>query len=476
MKYRTNRKSFAVLSVMLAVMTAVTVLSGIARGRTYAAEAASFETNLGDWIAVDGSQWSVTENGFTSDMKSGIEDQPLKYLAKSGQKVDGSGSFKYEVEFVIDGYGAGLSLYTGSRTNFYAVEVNTEGHVYFPTMSSGGWSTFAPYGTQLSAEEKEAFNGKHSMVFEYDAGTRTAKVTVDEVVRAENVTIPGKVMGGSLGVYFEGCNSCYFTKAVYTEIGGGQDPVDFKDYIESNLEFECVYGEAEYTAKGLGGSAGGANPKCLLRSNQVIDGTKSFKYEVTFSYDGYGAGMGFGVVDEQNYRAVEINVEKHVYFPLMTEGNWSTFYANAPDLTDEEAAVKEHTITFVYDAADWFAEVYVDGVIRQEIYDLDPDVIAGNLGLFFEGATTFYTKAVYTELETATRAPEEATDVPEATAAPTQAPTAAPTQAPTEAPAKATDEPAPGNETGKIILIIAVAAVLAVAVVVAAVLISKKKK
>ena len=459
MKYKSSRKRFAVISVLLAVISALTLMSGLCVGRAYAVEQEAFETNLSDWIAVDGSRWDVTENGFTSDMISGIEDEPLKYLAKSGQKVDGTRSFKYEVEFVIDGYGAGLSLYTGSRTNFYAVEVNKEGHVYFPTMSSGGWSTFAPYGTQLSAEEIDAFNGKHNMVFEYDAVSRSAKVTVDGVVRSEGVTVPGKAMGGYLGVYFEGCNSCCFTKAVYTELEGGQDPVDLKDNVESNLEFECVYGEAEYTAKGLGGTAGGANPKCLIRSNQVIDGTKSFKYEVAYSCEGYGAGMGFGVIDEQNYRAVEINKEKHIYFPLMAEGNWSTFYANAPDLTDEEASVKEHTITFIYDATDWFAEVYVDGVIRQEIYDLDPDVIAGNLGLFFEGATAFFTKAVYTELEMATKAPEQATEVSDPTAAPTKALAATPTQEPTEAPVKVTEEPGQGSDTGKIILIIGIAAV-----------------
>ena len=157
-----------------------------------------FETNLSDWLAVDGSIWSVTEQGFTSDMKSGIEDEPLKFLVKSGQKLDVARSFRYEVEFVIDGYGAGLSLYTGSRTNFYAVEVNVEGSVYFPSMSSTGWKVFADYGTPLSAEEKAAFNGKHSMILEYDAGRKLAKVTVDGVVRSEDVSIPGSAFGGSI--------------------------------------------------------------------------------------------------------------------------------------------------------------------------------------------------------------------------------------------------------------------------------------
>ena len=482
MKKIVNKNSCALLAVLLAIAAALTVTTGMRSVNRAAAEASSpFETNLSDWVAVYGSQWSVTDSGFTSDMKSGIEDEPLKYLARSSQKVDGSKSFKYEVEFVIDGYGAGLSISTGSRTNFYAVEINQEGHVYFPTVGSNGWSTYAPYGTQLSADEVAAFNGKHNVLLEYDAGSRSATVTVDGTVRSENVNIPSKALGGSLGVYFEGCNSCVFTKAVYTELEGGSDPVDLKQFFDSNMEFECVFGEMDYSAKGLGGSAGGENPKCLARSNVVVDGTKSFKYEVAFSYDGYGAGMGFGVVDEQNYRAVEINMERHIYFPLMVEGNWQTFYANAPDMTEEEAAVKEHVITFVYDASDWFAEVYVDGVIRQEIYDLDPDVISGNLGLFFEGATTYYSKAVYTELETATKAPEQATEVTEPTAAaPTPAPTAEPaTQAPVEEPTKAPDDKQStktGSDTGKILLIAGAAAVAAVAVVVTAVLVKRKKK
>jgi len=477
-----NKKNCAILMVLLMIVAAITITGGTRSMRCAASEVStSFETNLSDWIAVDGSQWSITDSGFTSDMKSGIEDEPLKYLARSSQKIDGTKSFKYEVEFVIDGYGAGLSIFTGSRTNFYAVEINQEGHVYFPTVGSNGWSTYAPYGTQLSADEVAAFNGKHNVLFEYDSGSRSATVTVDGLVRSENVNIPSKALGGSLGVYFEGCNSCVFTKAVYTELEAGSDPVDLKQYFNSNMEFECVFGEMDYSAKGLGGSAGGENPKCLAKSNVIVDGTKSFKYEVAFSYDGYGAGMGFGVVDEQNYRAVEINVERHIYFPLMIEGNWQTFYPNAPDMTEEEAAVKEHEITFIYDAAEWYAEVYVDGVIRQEIYDLDPDVISGNLGLFFEGATTYFTKAVYTELETATKVPEQPTEVTEPTAiAPTLAPTTEPaTQAPVDEPTKVPDNKQSdrsGSDTGKILLIVGIAAVAAVAVVITAVMVKRKKK
>ncbi|MBO5076743.1 MAG: PT domain-containing protein [Clostridia bacterium] len=478
MRCISSRKPYAAVAVLLVIMSVFSLTTCMRGSVCSAAEATgAFETNLNDWISVDGSQWSVTENGLTSDMKSGIEDEPLKYLARTSQKIDGSKSFKYEVEFVIDGYGAGLSILTGSRTNFYAVEINKEGHVYFPTVGSNGWSTYAGYGSELSADEVANFTGKHNILFEYDAGSRSATVTVDGQVRSENVNIPGKALGGSLGVYFEGCDSCYFTKAIYTELGEGSDPVDFKDNIESNMEFECVFGEAEYTAKGLGGAAGGANPKCLLKSNTVIDGNKSFKYEVAFTYEGYGAGLGFNVVNEQNYRAVEINMERHIYFPLMVEGNWSTFYANAPDMTEEEAAAKEHTITFIYDASDWFAEVYVDGVIRQEIYDLDPEVIAGNLGLFFEGATTYYTKAVYTELETATKEPVEATEAIEPTPAPTQAPTdVPPTQAPTAAPTQEPDKKSGNSDTGKILLIIGIAAAAAIAVVIVALLAKKKKK
>ena len=486
MKKSLKAKICAVWAVLLAFAVAFTMIADMRGAAVSASEqSASFETNLSDWVAVDGSQWSLTESGFTSDMKSGIEDEPLKYLARSSQKIDGSKSFRYEVEFVIDGYGAGLSILTGSRTNFYAVEINKEGHVYFPTVGSGGWSTYAPYGTPLSSDEVAAFTGPHNIVFEFDAGSKTATVTVDGEVRCENVIIPSKALGGSLGVYFEGCNSCYFTKAVYTELEGGTDPVDVKANIESNLEFECVYGEADYTVKGYGGSAGGSNPKCLIKSDKTIDGSNSFKYEVTFSYDGYGAGMGFGVVSEQDYRAVEINIERHIYFPMMVDGNWQTFYENAPDLTEEEAASKEHTITFIYDATDWFAEVYVDGVIRQEIYDLDPEVISGSLGLFFEGATVYFTKAVYTEMETKTAAPEQPTeaaaptDAVQTNAQQTNEPSNAPSAEPVATPDKASsDDQSEKNsgETGKILLIIGGAALAAIAVVVVAVFVKKKKK
>ena len=344
---------------------------------------------------------------------------------------------------------------------------------------------FADYAAPLSSEEKEAFSGRHNMVLEYDSSTKTASVTVDGIVRSDSTAIPGKALGGNLGLYFEGCNSCYFTKAVYTETGESSGDVDLKDYFETNMEFEAVTENGfDYSAKGFGGTNGGEKPQCLAKSNIVIDGTKSFKYEVTFSYSGYGAGMGFNVVDADNYAAVEINTESHVYFPLKIDGNWQTFYPNAPDLTEEDQARTEHNIVFTFDAFDWYAEVYVDGQLYQEIYDLDPEVISGNLGLFFEGATTYYTKAIYTELETRTQAPEQPTEE----AAPTEVPatdapvTATPDSEPAATEPAATENGSKDNkkenngDLGKILLIAGAGVLAAAAVIITAVLVNRRKK
>ena len=65
------------------------------------------------------------------------------------------------------------------------------------------------------------------------------------------------------------------------------------------------------------------NYKHLAVSSQKVDGTKSFTYEVTFKYTGYGAGLALNVTDRDNFWAVEANQNFEFYFPTVQNGSWN---------------------------------------------------------------------------------------------------------------------------------------------------------
>ena len=275
---------------------------------------------------------------------------------------------------------------------------------------------------------------------------------------------------GHLGLYYEDGEVTYL-KAKYTEkTNSGSSDTTNKTFDTNMGEWAGADGAAwAETTKGY--FCTNSSGKHVAKSSIVIDGTQSFEYELVFSYNGHGAGIAFNVQDQANFAAVEISREARVYFPLLIEGEYSLFYNDGTTQTAEQLNAAVHTLKFVYYAIDESAEVYLDGELMQEVWFDDVSVICGNLGVFFEDATVYITKATYTEIEDPTPVP--ATPTPEATTVPvTQAPTAAPTEAPTEAPGV--------NEQSEslnpiLVVVLSVVALLVICVGVLVFLKSKKK-
>lgn len=384
--------------------------------------ASGFETNMTGWKSACGTTWTNDETGYwngkyADDANTGNH----KHLAVSDTVISPDKSFTYEIQYQFSGYGIGLGLNVTDRNNFYAIEVNCDKNVYFPKVENGNWALYGPMENVATDDQinKEVI---HTLVFDYDANTHGGKVYLDGTNVVDITYLPDSAFG-NLGLYYED-GDAIFKKAVYTEKEGGSG--ETTKTFETNMgEWTAADGsEWKETVSGFS-CVSSSSGKHVAKSSIIIDGTKSFEYELTFKYNGHGGGIAFGVVDIGNLAAVEINREGRTYFPWIVEGQWNTFYSDGANLTDDQLNAEYHTIKFVYYAYDEAAEVYLDGELMQEIWFDDPEVIHGALGVYHEDATVYYTKAIYTEIEEPTQAPTQVpTATPEATATPeiTQAP------------------------------------------------------
>lgn len=432
-----------------------------------ASAADGFETNMSDWKSACGTAWTLDENGYSNGQyEEDSVTENYKHLAVSSQKVDGTKSFTYEVTFKYTGYGAGLALNVTDRDNFWAVEANQNFEFYFPTVQNGSWNKWASDGKAIS--EAQAENEYHTMVFDYNAENGSAAVSYDGEVMATISYVNPNIWGGYLGLYYEDAEVT-FTKAVYTEKSdGGSSEIPVNSFETNMGEWSSADGfEWKETTLGYA-CVGDISNKHLAKSSIVIDGTKSFEYEVTFTYDGHGAGLAFWAESTSNMAAVEINREGRFYFPLIIDGAWTTFYADGMALSEEQLAAGPHTLKFVYDALDEYAEVYLDGVIMAELYGFDVSVICGNLGLYNESGTAYFTRAVYTELEM-----PDPTPTPEAAASPEAAATPEATE---EAEATETPASAPEEDSVNPVLIVVVIVLACAALAAGVIFIIKLKK
>lgn len=439
-----------------------------------ASAANGFDTNMTGWKSADNTAWKLDENGYSNGRyEEDAETSNYKHLAVCDQTVDGTKSFIYEVTFKCDGYGAGLCLNTQDRNNFFAIEINEDKKFYFPSVQNGSWATWNSNGSDLTDEQADA--EFKTMRFEYDASSQSGKAYLNDVLMAEVSYVNGAALG-KLGLYYEDAEVT-FTKAAYTEKEQGGEIQE--GIFETNMgEWTAVDGfEWKKTAQGYGCVSNYSN-KHVAASSIEIDTAKSFEYEVTFKYDGYGAGIAFGAESAENLAAVEINTEGKCYFPIIIDGAWNTFYEYGKELSDEQRdKTKLHTLLFKYDAADECAEVYLDGELMQELFFFDVDVLSGKLGLYNEDTSAYYTKAVYREVEmpTPTSAPEQtATPSPSETSG-TAANTAEATMKPSAKPTESSDTK-DDEKSGASPVLIIIVAVLAVAVIAVGVMILIKSK
>lgn len=139
------------------------------------------------------------------------------------------------------------------------------------------------------------------------------------------------------------------------------------------------------------------NYKHLAVSSQKVDGTKSFTYEVTFKYTGYGAGLALNVTDRDNFWAVEANQNFEFYFPTVQNGSWNKWASDGKAISEAQAENEYHTMVFDYNAENGSAAVSYDGEVMATISYVNPNIWGGYLGLYYEDAEVTFTKAVYTE-------------------------------------------------------------------------------
>lgn len=448
-----KRKSNMIIAITLCLCLMSVLFSGISVSAD-----SGFDTNMTGWTAADGTTWTNDETGYWNGKYD--EDSStgnFKHLAKSDTVISRDKSFTYEIQYQFDGYGVGLALNVVDRNNFYAIEINCEKNVYTPKVENGNWALYGPMEV-VATDDQISSETVHTMLFDYDASTGSAKVFVDGTETITLVYVPDSAFG-NLGLYYEN-GDARFIKATYTEKGSEEGPATPTTSFETNMgEWSSADGsEWKETVDGYSCVSSSSGRRVAMSSIEV-DGTKSFEYELTFKYSGHGAGMAFAVVDAANVAAIEINRESRLYFPILTDGIWSTFYSDGQNLSSAQMEAEYHTLKFIYYAQDEAAEVYLDDELMQEIWFDDSSVISGKLGVHHEDATVYYTKAIYTEIEDPTPAPTQVpTATPEATEVPaTEVPA---TDAPTEAPAKKDGGCGSSSAVAQVMLILGAALII----------------
>lgn len=455
---------------IIALAICICIISIMFSGLTLSA-ASGFETNMEGWKSACGTTWTNDETGYWNGKhEEDAATQNFKHLAVSDTVISRDKSFTYEIKYKFSGYGVGLALNVVDRSNFYAIEVNTNKYVYFPSVKNGQWALYGPH-ENVATDEQINPDVIHTLMFEYDAKSGGGVVYLDGTKSVEIIYIPDSAFG-NLGLYYEN-GEATFLSAKYTEkTSDSGDTGNTEKTFDTNMGEWVSADGATWAETSKGFFCTNPGGRHAAKSSIVVDDTQSFEYEVVFSYSGYGAGIAFNVLDNQNLAAVEVNHGGRVYFPMLVEGTYSEFYSEGTRQTEEQLNATEHTLKFVYFAMDEAAEVYLDGELMQEIWFDDPSVICGNLGVYYEDATVYITKATYTEIEEPTPAP--ATPTPETTQAPA---TQEPTQAPTEVPA--TQEPVENTDNDGIspvlIVVLVVIALLVVCVGVLVLLKAKKK-
>ncbi|HPZ53378.1 MAG TPA: hypothetical protein PLI11_10700 [Clostridia bacterium] len=342
----------------------------------------AFDTNMDGWTSAGNGVWEVKEDGLYATNNNGNS------LAKSNVVIDGTKSFIYEVTAEFTGHGFGIAFGVVDNENFTAVEINTEGLIYCPRRVNNEWSLWAKDFKPLPGGV-DGSDG-YTIKFMFDAVDKSAYIFVNGQL-AETITdINVDLIKGNLGLQTE-VSDAVVTKATYTE-------VESINLFETNISGWTSAGSGSWEKKNIGLLANNNGGNNLCKTDLVIDGTKSFEYEVTGVFPGHGFGIAFGVVDDENFTAVEINTEGKLYCPRRVDNEWSLWANDFKDLPEGVNGTDGYTIKFVFDAEEKSAEIYVDGILADTISDIDIELIKGNVGLMTEHSDVIVTKAVFIDL------------------------------------------------------------------------------
>ncbi|MBQ3868721.1 MAG: hypothetical protein II789_09305 [Clostridia bacterium] len=156
-------------------------------------------------------------------------------------------------------------------------------------------------------------------------------------------------------------------------------------------------GDSRWTLRdgALVNGAFGKAGRSVLAFDAQIDGTKSFKYEIVYSFSGYGVGLTFKTVDEDGYYAVETNADQPngKIYSLKRTPDWAIW-----QLAHVEIAEKTDTydLVFEWDADSRNAVISMNGTTYNTAENYDASEIAGYVGIFTEDAAISVTKAELT--------------------------------------------------------------------------------
>lgn len=365
-------------------------------------------------------------NGIVNITDDGVCLAGSRPTAAFDYEIDGTKSFKYEAVFQFTGHGAGITFKTVDHNNFYAVEVNQEQSLYGVRREESvgvAWENWQIGFTNLT--EKGITDVKDRPVkitYEYDANSKSAKAYVDGTLIASAEDFDAALLAGHIGVFSEDASVTF--SSIEITVDGNKTNIleNLPKYVRTNDH--AVW---ENTDEGFVCS-GGSRP--VVKFGASIDGTESFRYEVDYTFSGYGAGITFKTVDHDNFYGVEINQDGAIY-SLKRTPDWSIWQLEHTSIGE---AADLYKVVYSYDAQTKTAVISLNGNVYKTVEGYDASEISGDIGFFTEDASAVIKRAVLVTYETV---PDQSTPTPVPEATPTTEPnaTADVNATPTQTPA-----------------------------------------
>ncbi|MBO5076744.1 MAG: hypothetical protein J5584_04005 [Clostridia bacterium] len=405
-------KFYGRLLALLMVVICLSVLAILpASAKTSVTEHGTSEF-FGGFTSRGDSRWTIKDGALVN----GASGKAGRSVMAFDAQIDGTKSFKYEIVYSYSGYGVGLTFKTVDEDGYYAVETNGDqpnGKIY-SLKRTPDWAIW-----QLSHVEIAEKTDTYDLVFEWNADTRAAEISLNGTKYNTAENYDATEIAGYVGVFTEDA-AITVTKAELTVAGSKTDLLGAIT-LPAN-------GSGEWTIiqDGLMNYRSGDGDRAVAVFGLEIDGTKSFKYEAEYTYAGYGVGPTFKTVDANGYYGLETNVDNYVYSMKRTP-DWAIWQLNH---TTIEPSADNYKLSFEWDAATQKAVIALNGKVYNTAEGYDATEIAGKLGFFTEGGAVATVRSLL--LTVTEELPDDPTDPPQATTGPVDT---------TDEPAPATADP-----------------------------------
>lgn len=329
------------------------------------------------------------------------DDADMKGLVKFSPAPDGTKNFVYEMAAAVDGPGFGLAFVTDAA-NYVSFETGSN-DTYGAHIDNGSWNMIDGKSGKFTA----GTDGIYTIRLEYYAATGALHMYVNGSLF--HIYTGRQFLNRNIGIFTNSGATLTSIKSLFYKEGD--------DAISTAFETNMTGWESGNVGTWYISSAGLVNVdqsgpsdspgRLLAISDLELDGSKSFTYEVTGSFSGYGFGIAFGAIDNKNFSGVEVNRDLAFYMfyrvgdpaAAGVENEWNNYIGAEGNI--EEAS--EYTIRFVYNADNQSAEIYLNGVKKMEMtketHPALKDKISGKVGIMAEDAVVTVTKAVCTVSE-----------------------------------------------------------------------------